>query len=636
MFPLLKAWAVRSPLVALLLIASCDGGGGGDGTGNVMPPPPVPPPPTEPSVTVVRTTNDQTTLMAEQPGVGFSTPGASEENANIIDEHTIVVDENQRYQTVEGFGAAFTDSSTYLLHEVATAAAREEAMNNLFTRNGNGIGLTTMRTTIGSTDMSLFHYSYDDMPPGQTDPTLENFSIEVDREHRIPIILQAKELNPQMLLLASIWSAPAWMKTSDSLIGGRVRPEAYEPYANYFVKYLQAYEAEGITIDFLSHQNEPEFAPEDYPGMPVNSETQTILIRDFVLPALQANNLSTRILVYDHNWNHPLFPIRVLSDPAIRNSDQVAGTAWHWYAGTPGAMTTVHNLFPTKGNSVTEASSGTWIADPVTNDFEMIIQSMRNWSKSFVKWALALNEDRGPHTGGCGTCSPLVTVNSVSGAVTYEIDYYTLGHFSKYILRGATRIYSSNATGVVSAAFLNPDGSKVLVAFNDTSADNTFQVAWGNRSFEYTLPAYSGATFTWNGTQSGTYRIPATSKIQASSYDEVSGLRTETTFDVDGGYNLGYSVADAYAIYRNIEFGSDITTVEARVANTGSGASIEFHLDSATGPLIATVAIPDTGGFQNWTTVPGAATGTTGTRDVYVVFKGDAPNGNLNWFRFRS
>jgi glucosylceramidase len=298
----------------------------------------------------------------------------------------------------------------------------------------------------------------------------------------------------------------------------------------------------------------------------------------------------------------------------------------------------VHNLFPTKDNYVTEATSGAWISDPVTKDFEMITQSMRNWSKSFVKWGLALDENRGPHLGGCTTCTPLVTVNSTTGAVTYEIDYYTLGHFSKYVLPGATRIYSSNATGMVSAAFLNPDGSKALVAFNDTNADKTFQVAWGTQSFRYTLPPFSGATFTWSGTQSGNYRIPATSKIQASSYNDVFGLQTETTSDADGGYDLGFSINGSYAIYKSIEFGTGVTGVEARVANAGmarNGSTIEFRLDRLSGPLIASVAVPDTGGFQNWTTVSGTSTGASGTHDIYVVFNGDGTNGNLNWFRFR-
>ncbi len=626
-------------LLGLLLAASCGGGGGGGGSSVQLPPQPgppaTPPPPAEIPVTVVLTTNDQATRMAEQSPATFSAPGA---NIQPIDDNTIVVDENQRYQTVVGFGAAFTDASTWLLVRVATPAAREEAMNNLFTRNGQGIGLNAMRTTIGATDLSRYHYSYDDMPRGQTDPTLANFSIDVDRPEHIPIIQQAKQLNPQMKLLASLWSAPGWMKTSDSLLGGTLLPSAYEAYTQYFIKYLQAYAAEGINADYISHQNEPEFSPHDYPGMPVDAETQTLLLREFILPAFRANNITTRVLIYDHNWDGADFPMHVLSDPELLSSDLIAGTAWHWYGGTPGAMTTVHNLFPTKGNYVTEASSGAWISDPVTNDFEMITQSMRNWSRSFIKWGLALDENRGPHAGGCDTCAPLVTVNSQTGSVSYEIGYYTLGHYSKYVQPDATRVFSSDATGRISVAFLNPDGWKALVVFNDSASDSPFRVVWGTQEFSYSLPPYSGATFTWSGTQAGGYRIPATTKIQAASYSDVRGLQTETTAEEEGGYNVGYASDESHAIYRNIEFTPEVTAVEARVANPGrarNGSRLQFRLDSLTGPLIATVEIPDTGGFQNWETASAPVARVSGIHDLYVVFEGDGTIGNLKWFRFR-
>jgi len=627
-------------LFPLLLAVGCSGDRDGD-EAEGRPPPPVevvPSPQATSSVAVVVTRNDQTMRMAAQPNIAFSAPAANPDNANPIDEDTILVDESRRYQTVAGFGAAFTDSSTWLLNRVATPEAHEEAMNNLFTRNGNGIGLSAMRTTIGSSDLSRFHYTYDDMPPGQTDPTLANFSIAVDEPDRIPIIQWAKRLNPEMLLLASAWSAPAWMKTNDSLYGGDLRPSAWDAWANYYMKYLHAYEARGIGIDLISHQNEPEYASIDYPGMRTNPETQRLLLRDFILPSLEASELDTRVLVFDHNWDNTVFPTRVLTDSRIGDSARVAGTGWHWYGGSPGAMTVLHNLFPDKENHVTEAASGAWISDPVTNDFEMMIQSMRNWARSFIKWALVLDENRGPHLGGCDSCIPVVTIDSQTGALSYEIDYYMLGHFSKYVLPGATRIYSTNPTGMVSVAFHNPDGSKALVAFNDTGADKNFQIVWGRQSVRYTLPPYSGGTFTWSGTQSETYPIPATTKVQSSSYDDVFALQTETTSDVDGGYNVGFSINDSYARYNNIDFGAGVGNVEARVSNNGSarnGSTIEFHLDSPAGDLIATVDVPDTGGFQNWTTVTSPVVmQVTGIHDVYIVFKSNGSAGNVNWFKF--
>ena len=567
--------------------------------------------------------------MADQATFNFSPTVAT-------GEHVIIVDENQTYQQIEGFGASFTDSSCYLLHQVATPAARTQAMTNLFTRIGNGIGISFMRTPMGASDLARTHYSYDDMPTGQTDPNLANFSIAHDQADIIPIILQAKQLNPQMKLMATPWSPPGWMKTTDSLIGGSLKPAVYTPYANYFVRYLQAYAAAGVKVDYLSLQNEPLYVPGDYPGMSMDAATQTTVIRDYVLPALQTHNLTTKLLTYDHNWDNQTYSDTVLSDSTLRNSTQVAGTAWHWYGGTPGVMTTLHNKYPSKDNHVTEASGGTWVTDEIKTDFELITESMRNWSKSYVKWGLALNENRGPHAGGCGTCTPLVTVNSVTGAVSYPIDFYTLGHFSRFVLSGATRIYSSNATGLISAAFLNPDGSKALVTFNEMNASNTFQVAWGTQSFTYMLPALSGVTFTWGGPQVGSYAVPAQSKIQASSFNDVYGLQTEVTSDTNGGYDVGFADNGFYAQYKRIDFGSGAGNVDVRVASAGTGGTLEFHLDSATGPLIGSVTIPITGGWQTWTTVTGPVSGAHGVHDLYAVFKGTTSIGNLNWFLFRN
>jgi glucosylceramidase len=370
--------------------------------------------------------------------------------------------------------------------------------------------------------------------------------------------------------------------------------------------------------------------------MAMDAATQTTVIRDYVLPALQAKGLKTRILVYDHNWDDRTYSDTALSDATLRNSSQVAGTAWHWYAGTPGTMTTLHNKYPSKDNHVTEASGGTWVTDEVTTDFETITQSMRNWSKSYIKWGLALDQNRGPHAGGCGTCTPLVTVNTTNGSVSYPIDYYTLGHFSRFVISGATRVYSSNATGIISTAFVNPDGTKVLVAFNDTNASNTFQVAWGTQSFSYTLPALSGVTFAWSESQLGSYTVPAQSKIQASSYNDVYGLQTETTTDTNGGYDLGFADNGFYAQYKKIDFGSGVANVDVRAASAGAGGTLEFHLDSATGKLIGSVNIPITGGWQTWTTVTGAVSGASGVHDLYAVFKGTTSIGNLNWFAFRN
>jgi len=586
------------------------------------------------SVNVWMTTDDQKTLLQPQAPVSFSNGGS----ATIP---TVFVDELQRYQSIEGFGASFTDSSAWLMN--SKASSLPTVMNSLFDHTA-GIGISFVRNPMGASDLSRSIYSYDDTP----DPILGSFSIAHDLVDIIPLIRQAKLINPKLKIMANPWSPPGWMKTSGSMIGGSLFPANYAPFASYFVKYLQAYAAAGITVDYISLQNEPLNVPA-YPGMSMPAADQLTILRDYVLPALTANQLSTKVLIYDHNWDQPPYPETVLSD----TSAQIGGIAWHWYGGTPGAMSLLHNQYPNRNNYVTEASGGTWITDEVKADFEAITQSMRNWSSSYVKWGLALDENRGPFLpGGCDTCTPLITVNQGTGAVTYNIDYYTLGHFSKFVLPEAVRVYSSNAPRIVSAAFMNKNGTEALVAYNDSSSSQTFQVTSHGRSFVSTLPALAGATFVWTSespapigrslarpvrSRPGYVVAAASQQIQASSYNYMSGLETETTSDTDGGYDLGYSADGSWAEYRNIDFGSGVSSVNVRVASGGSGGTMEFHLDSQSGPLAGTATLPVTGGWQTWTTVTAPISGATAIRNLFVTFRSGGASGgiaNVNWFQF--
>ncbi|MBK5297018.1 MAG: carbohydrate-binding protein [Vicinamibacteria bacterium] len=579
------------------------------------------------TVSVWLTTNTQTAKLQPQPAVTF---GASATSTN-----PIVVDQTRTYQEIEGFGASMTDSSAYLLNQIATPAGRDAAMANLFTRAGTGIGLSVMRNPMGASDLARSHYSYDDLPAGQTDPTLANFSIAHDMVDIVPLVQQARALNPQLTIMATPWSPPGWMKSSGSLIGGSLLASAYAPFANYFVKYIQAYQAVGIPIDYISLQNEPLFVPGDYPGMSMDAVTQLAVLKQHLLPALTSAGLSTRALVYDHNWDRPDYPDTVLADQVLADSPQVAGIAWHGYGGTPGAMLALHDKYPQKGQYQAEHSGGTWVSDQVRADFPEIIHVMRSWGRAFVKWGLALDQNRGPHAGGCGTCTPLVTVSSASGAVSYPIDFYTLGHFSKFVLPGARRIYSSNGNGVLSVAFLNPDGSNALVAFNDTRTSKTFQVRWGTRSFAYTLAGYAGATFTWTGAQTGDYAVAASTQMQASSFTTSSGLQTETCTDSNGGLNVGYADDGDQLVFKQVNFPGTLGAVDVRVASAGSGGRIDIRIGAPEGPLIASVTVPITGGWQSWRTVSSSMSGVSGVHDVYLVFDGTTSIGNVNWFRFR-
>ena len=589
-------------------------------------------------VSVWLTTDDQKALMQSQAAVVFAT-GA---NGTVP---TLTIDDRVVHQVVEGFGASMTDSSAYLLNEVVPPANLPAVMQALFDRS-KGIGISFLRNPMGSSDLARSMYSYDDQPAGTSDASLAAFAVAHDRTDILPLLVMAKGINPQIKMMASPWSSPGWMKTSGSMIGGSLNASAYTALANYFVKYLQAYAAAGVPVDYISMQNEPLYVPSDYPGTSMSSAEQLNLIANYMLPALTAANLPTKVLVYDHNWDQPVYPEAVLKNPAVAGSPNIGGTAWHWYGGPPGAMTTVHNLYPGLNNYVTEASGGTWISDEVKQDFEMIVHSMRNWASSYVKWGLALDQNRGPHYGGCGTCTPLVTVNSQTGAVSYPIDYYTLGHFSKFVTPGSTAVWSSNAPGLISSAFVTPQHTVVLVAYNDSAGSQTFQVNWHRRSFQYTLAALSGATFTWQGNIESTaparghvpdYTIAATQQIQASSYTQVSGLQSETCTDGGAGFDMGYAAEGSWLAYDNIDFGSGVSGVEVRWASAGNGGQLEFRLDSASGPLIAQGTLPVTAGWETWQTFPLSASGAQGVHKLVVTFhgSGSAGLGNLNWFRFR-
>ena len=599
---------------------------------------------TGPAVAVVETTNDETQLMAAQPAVNFITGSTADAGTN-----TIVVDPTQQYQSMEGFGAAFTDSAADLLMNVEPSSSLPGTLSDLFTRNGNGIGLSFMRIPMGSTDIALSVYSFDDMPVGQTDPTLANFSIAHDQTYILPLIKQAVALNPQMKLMANPWSPPGWMKdpasmSPVSMLGGTLLMTTTNEtaFANYFVKYLQAYKAAGVNIDYISLQNEPLNVTTSYPSMGMSDTAQLALLQGYVLPALTSASLTTKVFVYDHNWDQPSYPQTVLGGLTAPELTQIAGTAWHGYGGAPGAQQLLQDQYVSLGNWETEHSGGTWQSDQFTTDMLEITQVLRNSAKSFVKWSLALNEKLGPNLtqnaglGGCNTCTPIVTVNSTNGAVTKDIEYYTLGHYSKYVLPGAVRVYSSNTPSIASVAFQNPDGSLALIAYNSTTTSQTFQVQWGTESFSYTLPATAAATFTWSGTISGMApAVQATAQIQGSSFSSEAGLETESTGDSTGEYDLGYLTQGAYTVYENVDFGTGVSQVNVRTASGGNGGTAKFYLDNMTGSPISTVNLPVTGGWQTWTTVNTPVAGTSGVHTLYVVFNGTTSSiANVNWFQF--
>lgn len=462
------------------------------------------------------TTPDRTQLLNRHDPIAFE-PGSS----NLP---TITVDAGRQYQEMDGFGASITDSAASVLSGLSPEV-RDATMRDLFDPT-EGIGVSFLRQVVGSSDFAATeqHYTYDDMPPGETDFPLEHFSIAHDEAQILPLLRQAKQLNPDLTVMATPWSPPGWMKTSDSLFGGKLidDPAVYDAYARYLVKFVEAYAAAGVPVDLLTVQNEPQLrSPDGYPGTDM-PPAQQIKVIEALGPLLAEASPDTKILGYDHNWQtHPGdigntppgedpatdYPYQVLSSPAAQ---WIAGTAYHCYYGDPSAQTTLHDAFPDKGIWFTECSGSYTAGDTPEQIFRgtlgwhartLAVGTTRNWAKSVVNWNIALREDGGPHLGGCGTCTGLVTVLD-DGSVRTDAEYYTIGHLSKFVRPGAVRI-GSPSTGdgldapLSSVAFRNPDGTTALVVHNEQDTAQSFAVAVGPETFEYTLPGGGLATFTW-------------------------------------------------------------------------------------------------------------------------------------------
>jgi glucosylceramidase len=427
---------------------------------------------------------------------------------------TIVVDETTRFQQFSGAGASFTDTAAWLMNSsgALSSATRTSVMQQLFDPSA-GIGLSFLRNPMGASDLARFDYTYDDVPAGQTDPNLNAFSIAHDLVDVLPLTRQAKQLNPALKVMATPWTAPAWMKDNGAIDQGFLQAQFYAAYAQYFVKYVQAYAAQGVAIDYVTAQNEPTCCA-GYPSMQWNGSGVHFFIGTDLLPAFHAAGLGTKVLALDWNWDsYAAFGAPTVEDAAIRNDSLFGGIAWHGYSGDVSEQTTVHNQFPGTDAFDTEHSGGTWIADQQHEDMFNIIDYTRNWGKSVVKWSLAVDQNMGPHDGGCGTCTGLITVHhgdSRSGQVDFNIEYYDMGHLTKFVRPGAFRIASTASTSVPNVAWLNPDGSKALVTYNASGATQSLHVVWGGESFTFSLPARTSATFTWSGTQSGG---PATGPI---------------------------------------------------------------------------------------------------------------------------
>ena len=447
--------------------------------------------PRAPDAAVWVTTGDQRKLLSHEPDVAFST-------VDTAGHPTIVVDDSTSYQEMVGFGAAITDASAINIDRLEPDR-RGALLRELFDAD-SGIGLSFTRLTIGASDFSPSPYTLDDMPAGQRDPSVARFSIEPNRAHVLPVVKRALAINPQLKVIASPWSAPAWMKTSGKLAGGTLWPNAYGSFATYLLRYVQAYDSLGVPIYAITVQNEPHFEPTNYPGMRLDPADRARLVGRSLGPLFERQRVSTRILEWDHNWDEPEAPLRVLGDSVARR--YIAGVAWHCYNGDVAAQSKVHEAYPTVDTYFTECSGGDW--SPVFADNlvwhvrTLIIGATRNWARGVLLWNLALDELHAPYTGGCGNCRGVVTINSLSGAVTRNVEYYALAHAGRFVRPGARRIAStSGVAGLESVAFRNPDSSRVLIVVNTAVAERRFDVWWRGKGLVYALPGRAVATLTF-------------------------------------------------------------------------------------------------------------------------------------------
>jgi glucosylceramidase len=456
---------------------------------------PVPPAPN--TVDVWLTTPDLNNLLTQQAAIALAAPGADGGAA------TIDVDVTQTFQTIAGFGAAMTDSAAYVLTNDMSETQRASLMGSLFDPVA-GIGLCYLRVPMGASDFtSDGSYTYDDVSSG-TDTTLAHFSIAHDTAYILPRLTDALAINPAVKIVATPWSPPAWMKTNDSLNGGSLNTEYYGVYAQYFVKFVQAYVAAGVPIEMVTPQNEPQNASSTIPSMSMTADEEADFIATALGPAFAAAAITAKIVVYDHNWQDQFtgqpatYPQTVYAN--AQATPYITGSAFHGYSGDVSAQLAVHQANPDKDIYFTEYLAGD--GEDLETTFQdimvgKIIGATQNWARTSVLWNIVLDQNDGPQNNGCTDCRGVVTVNSGTGAVTFNPEYYALGHVSKFVYPGATHVASNVLDSITDVAFVNPNGTRALVAMNTGGDAVTFQVETATHEFSYSLPAGATVTFVW-------------------------------------------------------------------------------------------------------------------------------------------
>ena len=479
--------ALKCIIISLLTLININCSSGGDEDPSPTPNPPSPSATND--VDFWLTTGNQTNLLKKQTDVlSF---GSTTNNYP-----SITVDKAQTYQTIDGFGFTLTGGSAEVINTLS-ATKRSALLQELFGSSESDISVSYLRVSIGASDLNEAPFSYDDMPSGETDESLSHFSLEPDFNGVIAVLKDILKINSNIKILGSPWSAPVWMKDNNSTIGGSLLPQYYSVYAQYFVKYIQEMKNLGITVDAITIQNEPQHGGNN-PSMVMSAEQQADFIKNHLGPAFANANITTKIIIWDHNCDRPDYPITILNDAAA--NPYVDGSAFHLYAGNISALSTVHNAFPNKNLYFTEqytASSSDFAGDLKWHLANVIVGSMRNWSKNALEWNLANNANFGPHTdGGCTTCKGAITVNS-SENFNRNVSYYIIAHASKFVPQGSTRIGSTSVSNLNNVAFLTPNGKKVLIVENDGNSRQTFNIKDNNKWVITSLDAGAVGTYVW-------------------------------------------------------------------------------------------------------------------------------------------
>jgi glucosylceramidase len=450
-------------------------------------PTPTPTPATE-NATAWITTGDKSMLLQKQTALlPFVTTAASS-------IPTIEVDSTVTYQTVDGFGYTLTGGSAWLINKMP-APQRLALLQELFGTGEGQIGVSYLRVSIGASDLSQEVFSYNDLPTGQTDINLANFSLSKDTVDLIPVLKEILQINPNIKIMGSPWSPPVWMKDNSSSIGGSLKPQYYNVYANYFVKYIQAMKAKGITIDAITIQNEPQHGGNN-PSMVMSAAQQADFIKNNLGPAFTAASITTKIIIWDHNCDNPNYPISILNDAAAKK--YIDGSAFHLYAGDISALSAVRAAHPDKNLYFTEqwtGANGSFDGDLKWHVKNVIVGTLQNWGRVVLEWNLAADGGYRPHTpGGCTECKGALTLD---GTLTRNVAYYIIAHASKFVPPGSVRIDNTNIASIFNTVFKTPDGKKVMIAVNDANNAVTFNIKYKGKIAKATLAGGAVATYVW-------------------------------------------------------------------------------------------------------------------------------------------